>query len=297
MQAGSRGPSLLRSNPSFPAFLAPSFSSSLPVSAVRLCSTYLAIANTAISRRSIQSQPARQASSAAAAAAAPQQPLTEDDGTRTRTDTLPKPQSRSPDHVDRRQVSLLDKFRNSSKNIQAPKTDADRAREVDSLIGKPMGLSSSTSEYYPGESTADMVLRKRAESQREDFATAQGQRSQPGSISRGMKMPPADMTFKYRDVISKQEPTRAVATIKSRPSLGRMVEVMPERGMDLGRALRSLEINCAVNNVKGDQRAQKFHERTGMKRKRLHSLRWRRRFKIGFKAVVGKVKGMRRKGW
>jgi len=67
--------------------------------------------------------------------------------------------------------------------------------------------------------------------------------------------------------------------------------------MDLARAFRSLEIKCAVNNVKRDFNTTRFHERPGMKRKRLKQVRWRARFKAGFQAIVRRVEDMRRKGW
>ena len=88
---------------------------------------------------------------------------------------------------------------------------------------------------------------------------------------------------------------RNTATIKSRPSLGRTVEVTAARGVAV--ALQQLEAECRRNNVRVDQKRQRFHERPGMKRKRLKSERWRKRFKIAFKATVQKVQAMRRKGW
>ncbi|KAL8727181.1 MAG: hypothetical protein Q9166_006218 [cf. Caloplaca sp. 2 TL-2023] len=304
MQVGSRGSSLLRSHPSLLIFLAPSISSNLSVTPTP-CHIYLAISKNAILQRSISIRPGlRQASSAAAAA--PQQPSPEDDRAQGFEPSL-RPQPRSSEGVKRRQISLLDRFRNPKRDIQAPMSEADRAREIDSLLGKsrdPLtsdpnrSTTATRSENDQDESIADMVLRKRAESRRQDFAAAQGERSRQGSIARGMNMPELkDTISRQHDMIHIQEPTRAVATIKSRPSLGRTVEVMPERGLDLGRALKSLEINCAINNVRGDAQSQRFHERPGAKRKRLHSLRWRRRFKMGFNAVVGKVRAMRRKGW
>lgn len=151
-----------------------------------------------------------------------------------------------------------------------------------------------------GGTTADYAERMRAEQRRKDYETARDQLSpRQGRISRGMVMPQFQNTLpelvKYS--LGEEEPTRHMATIKSRPSLGRTVEIMPERGFDLGRALRSLEINCAVNNVRNDLQKQRFHERPGLRRKRLKSVRWRRNFRQGFKDVVAKVKTMRRKGW
>ena len=65
----------------------------------------------------------------------------------------------------------------------------------------------------------------------------------------------------------------------------------------LAQAVRHLDGKLAYNNVRGDFMKQRFHERKGLKRKRLKSERWRRRFKEGFKAVVEKVKNMKRQGW
>ncbi|MCJ1283084.1 hypothetical protein MMC26_002411 [Xylographa opegraphella] len=79
--------------------------------------------------------------------------------------------------------------------------------------------------------------------------------------------------------------------------IGRSEEVDPDRGLDLGRALKKLETKCSYNNVRGDVARQRFHERPGLKRKRLKSERWRKRFKEGFRAVVAKVQDMRNRGW
>ena len=87
---------------------------------------------------------------------------------------------------------------------------------------------------------------------------------------------------------------RNTLTIKSRPSLGRTVEV---KASGVAAALQTLEAECRRNNIRVDQKRQRFHERPGLKRKRLKSERWRKRFKIAFKANVQKVQEMRRKGW
>ena len=102
----------------------------------------------------------------------------------------------------------------------------------------------------------------------------------------------------YRTLENTQRlPKRAKRTVRSRPAVGRTIEVNPDRGMDVGRALKSLDIACAVNKVRQDQSRQRFHERPGMKRKRLESERWRKMFKESFRATVMRVKEMRRKGW
>lgn len=159
----------------------------------------------------------------------------------------------------------------------------------------------------PTDSSASMMDASFKASQYYDLRT-RGDRS-PGSLSRLMKFPnspgagtssdPSDFLSDERS--SRQldllEARRAKRSIRSRPSLGRTIDVDPDRGADFGRALRRLEILCAVNRVRADQNRQRFHERPGMKKKRLKSERWRRLFRESFRATVGRVKEMRRKGW
>jgi small subunit ribosomal protein MRP21 len=85
--------------------------------------------------------------------------------------------------------------------------------------------------------------------------------------------------------------------LKLNSSTGRHIRVDPERRMDVGRAFRSLEIMCARNKVKRDFMRQRYHERPGMKRKRLKSERWRQNFKASFKETVKLVMKMKRQGW
>lgn len=92
-------------------------------------------------------------------------------------------------------------------------------------------------------------------------------------------------------------PTPQPAPMKLGPTLGRTVYVDNQRGIDVARAFRSMEIQVARNQVRKDFNRQRFHERGGTKRKRLHSERWRRRFKLGFQATVKRVLKMRKQGW
>lgn len=86
-------------------------------------------------------------------------------------------------------------------------------------------------------------------------------------------------------------------TIRLSPSVGRSVEVDPARGISLAAGLAKLEIVLSMNGVRREFNKQRFYERPGLKRKRLKSERWRRRFKEGFRAIVDKVETMRRQGW
>lgn len=124
--------------------------------------------------------------------------------------------------------------------------------------------------------------------------------SRQGSIYSSMLMPPdksGGTTRRASDAVSSQLKLpipRNTATIKSRPSLGRTVDVT---SAGVARALQVLAREVRDNNVRADQKRQRFHERAGLKRKRLKSERWRKRFRIAFKATVQKVQEMRRKGW
>jgi small subunit ribosomal protein MRP21 len=92
-------------------------------------------------------------------------------------------------------------------------------------------------------------------------------------------------------------PVPQPAPMKLGPTLGRTVYVDNQRGFDVARAFRTMDIQIGRNQVRKEFARQKFHERPGKKRKRLHSERWRKRFKIGFKATVKRVLKMRKQGW
>lgn len=78
---------------------------------------------------------------------------------------------------------------------------------------------------------------------------------------------------------------------------GRMVELDPARGRDLVRGIGMLGSLTARNKIKGDHAKQRFHERGGLKRKRLLSERWRARFRAGFRQLTSRVSELTRKGW
>ncbi len=101
-----------------------------------------------------------------------------------------------------------------------------------------------------------------------------------------------EMMQKLSSAFTAQAPRVA---LRLRPKTGRTVSV--GAGVDVGRAFNLLGMMVARNRVKGDSIAQKFHERPGLKRKRLRKQRWRRRFMEGFKATIARVKEMKRQGW
>jgi hypothetical protein len=81
------------------------------------------------------------------------------------------------------------------------------------------------------------------------------------------------------------------------PTYGRTVELDASRGRDIVRGIGMLGSLMARNKVKSDFNKQRFHERGGLKRKRLASERWRARFQKGFRDITYRVTELTRKGW
>jgi len=160
----------------------------------------------------------------------------------------------------------------------------------------------------PQNSADDLAAARHAKSIRTSEAELRANRE--GSIAGSMKFPgkpsssatssfddPSRAVISNLHAINEASITlvpRATRTVKSRPSIGRTVEVGPQ---GVARALQILGRECRDNNVRSDQIRDRFHERKGMKRKRLRRERWRRRFGEGFRATVRLVTEMRRKGW
>lgn len=91
--------------------------------------------------------------------------------------------------------------------------------------------------------------------------------------------------------------TKEAEPVHLPPNVGRLVAVDDKRGMDVARAFRTMEIQCNRNRVKRSFAQQRFHERPGLKRKRLKNERWLKRFKENFKGTVQLVQKMKKQGW
>ena len=89
--------------------------------------------------------------------------------------------------------------------------------------------------------------------------------------------------------------------IRAKPVSGRTVFVKDQITKNSGPtpmvALKILNRIVREDQVKNKFFSQKFHERKGLKRKRLASQRWRSRFKHGFKATVSRVIELKKQGW
>ncbi|KJZ74555.1 hypothetical protein HIM_06151 [Hirsutella minnesotensis 3608] len=89
--------------------------------------------------------------------------------------------------------------------------------------------------------------------------------------------------------------------VHARAVTGRTVFVKTKGGPQTATtptiAIKVLQKLCRDQKVKQKAREQKFHERPGIKKKRLRMSRWRARFKTGFKATIGRVLELKRQGW
>lgn len=85
------------------------------------------------------------------------------------------------------------------------------------------------------------------------------------------------------------------APLRLRPSTGRTINV---RGnVDIARGLSLLNRTVTHNRIRREMQLQRFHERPGLKRKRLRSERWQVRFKQGFGAAVARTCELKAQGW
>jgi ribosomal protein S21 len=83
--------------------------------------------------------------------------------------------------------------------------------------------------------------------------------------------------------------------IRLRPTTGRTVFVR-NKG-EIGPAVATVNRMAKRNGLAQMERAQRYHERPGLRRKRLKSQRWRDRFKKGFVATVQRVQELTKQGW
>ncbi|KAG9251602.1 uncharacterized protein F5Z01DRAFT_271949 [Emericellopsis atlantica] len=107
----------------------------------------------------------------------------------------------------------------------------------------------------------------------------------------------------HKIVSEKMEPLVATTSadplkqprMRTAPVAGRTVFV--DQSLGLPAALKALQRLVSLSKIKRLATQQKFHERPGMKRKRLRMLRWRKRFKDGFQATTRRVREMKKQGW
>ncbi|KEY64207.1 hypothetical protein S7711_03496 [Stachybotrys chartarum IBT 7711] len=105
---------------------------------------------------------------------------------------------------------------------------------------------------------------------------------------------------RYGESSSIQDPMSR-PKVRTKAVLGRTIFVGnnfgPTAAPTVSLALNSLNRLVRSEQISSKFYAQRFHERKGLKRKRLAMTRWRKRFKDGFKATVNRVLELKRQGW
>jgi small subunit ribosomal protein MRP21 len=177
--------------------------------------------------------------------------------------------------------------------LDAPAEDnSELSSEIDTLFGLSKTIRRTTTGRTPNSGDEFEATRRLFGS---EF-------SSPG---RGTSLRP--QAFNFDDLSLPDEPVEPAQAItipeedikypRLTPAYGRTVNLDESRGRDIVRGINMLGSLMARNKVKQDFNKQRYHERPGLKRKRLHSERWRARFKVGFNGVVGRVSELTRKGW
>lgn len=172
-------------------------------------------------------------------------------------------------------------------------SDADASsKAINSLLGFRAGSQTNSLDE------ANQAYRNRGSLFGSQFSTPRNRSNstQPNGLNVSRMKMPASPSFAAPTTPPPaiRSPTQ---TIRLNASTGRSVELDPNKGRDLVRGLSQLNSLIARNRVRADFQTQRFHERPGLKRKRLKSQRWRKRFKAGFKEVVGRVAALTKKGW
>ncbi|KAL9119237.1 MAG: hypothetical protein Q9187_004211 [Circinaria calcarea] len=279
MKVRRLGEALLRSHPSpLLSFLAPSIPLSLWSSSAAQFPSFLVSTRTPVRLRNLATKSSPlQASSTAAA-------VLEDDP--------PEDPNRAPSH--------------DKPEALSSKGDSDsRISDIHGIIDSIGPRRRSEPESNHSSSSANSGMRTSADTIRRafegEFPSSNHLKNRQGAIA--AQMDGVEGTDSMMGQLLRSEMNSRIALPPLRPPVrldafvGRSEEVDPSKGLDLGRALRRMEVKLALNNVRLDFQRQRFHERAGLKRKRLKRFRWRRRFKEGFKAVVAKVQDMRKRGW
>lgn len=259
--------------------------SSIPFAPSRTAGVRPSIVNQALSRASITTTSRDLAASAIATKPEP--------ASSTKNLESPRPQPSSPSSrpppTPQRQAQRTDT--RSRPDIFGDRLDSFAPRVPRSSTSSGGGIGGAGSNTRtPPPSSADL------------FMSAVPKALAKGGMKVNLdRMQTAPGAINHRNIIDETRtavaPDTAAPPFRLNASTGRSVLVDPKRNLDLGRAFRLMEIKCGQNQVRGDFNRQRFHERGGVKRKRLRQQRWRRRFKVGFQAVVRRVEELRRKGW
>lgn len=201
----------------------------------------------------------------------------------------------------------------TSSSVPAKNPDREPLNETTSTLG---WITSGRGSSRPGQSTSDAQDNSRASppsgtplellmnkgSSAGDLISAfkamSSLSSKPLDVNRMVEPTARDEAVELMKDISKNirgAPPPERAPMRLTPTTGRTVHITPN--LDLARGLQLLDQSIRRNKIRATSNSQRFHERPGLKRKRLKSIRWRKRFLLGFKATVNRVKQLKKQGW
>ncbi|KAF2796651.1 hypothetical protein K505DRAFT_323110 [Melanomma pulvis-pyrius CBS 109.77] len=166
--------------------------------------------------------------------------------------------------------------------------------EIDNLFGISKAPSSRTPSARRSNSGDDFAAARHLFGSEFSNPNSRANALKPQGLNFDELMMPEDTPEPVQVV---EVPEEDIKYPRLNPAYGRTVNLDLEKGRDIVRGINMLGSLMARNKVKKDFNKQRYHERPGLKRKRLHSERWRARFKVGFDGVVGRVSELTRKGW
>jgi small subunit ribosomal protein MRP21 len=193
----------------------------------------------------------------------------------------------------------------------APGGQQETSSRIDALFGGMPKRTPSTTYARPPQSTSSDEVR--AARNNHIFGAGFSDPSSPNRRARGHGPPklnfddmslPTDLLnpnlsnkpSEAANLATQQQETFANYP-RLNPTYGRQVELDVSRGRDLVRGIGMLGSLMQRNRIRYEMNKQRFHERGGLKRKRLNSERWRNRFKKGFTEVTRRVSELTGKGW
>ena len=224
---------------------------------------------------------------------------------RQEEDGPPRPAASPDDDM----FAMFDKTLDRDKGV--PGTPAGRTSHFRSPRAQQASRQPAPeSQSYPKDSIQELLTDMLEDTPRRQRSGEQRQPETPSATKRRSSASSSfdaldiESIFKISENTTSKSSTDPPPPTKVEPlpfklnsSVGRTIPVRQDQGMDIGRAFRMLEMRCAQNSVRKDMMRQRFHERPGLKRKRLKSERWRRRFKEDFQGTVRMVMKMKAQGW
>lgn len=180
---------------------------------------------------------------------------------------------------------------NSADKLRKSLENSKSVRSWDSLL-PPRPPTGANSFAEPNRTLPRSPL---LANRRQDLLESSDPTSVYGLMGHDMGLDASRHTFSEEEFLTRHAKTAQAPEMRLRPSTGRIVKI--QNKVDFARGLKVLDVMVRANKVSYDLNRQRFHERPGLKRKRLKSQRWKRRFSNAFIHTVNRVNELRRQGW